>query len=103
MCTNVSFFFQEDFKNLYYLEIITGRGGGTGEEEEGGGGVRLCGRVVGRQNRGRGGGYIHVPGEIRASVVDHVLNHGLVMAEAGQRLQSNVGRTSVSSIIATFR
>ncbi|XP_022594198.1 uncharacterized protein LOC111216851 isoform X2 [Seriola dumerili] len=43
------------------------------------------------------------PDEIRATLVDHVLNHGLTMAEAGRRVQPNVGRTAVSSIIQTFR
>ena len=52
------------------------------------------------QNRGRGRrGQIHrqIPNEIRATVVDHVVNHGLTMAEAGQRVQPNVGRTTVNS------
>ncbi len=43
-----------------------------------------------------------VPDEIRATLVDHILNHGLAMAEAGQRVQPNFGRTTVSSIIQTF-
>ncbi len=46
---------------------------------------------------------MRVPDEIRASYVDHVLNHGLTMAEAGRRMQPNVGKTTVSSIIRTFR
>nr|XP_023675344.1 uncharacterized protein LOC111847946 [Paramormyrops kingsleyae] len=68
-----------------------------------------CGRGVriggGRgQNRGRSGQpHRHVPDEIRATRVDHVINHGLTMAEAGRRVQPNVGRTTVSSIIQTFR
>ena len=40
--------------------------------------------------------------EIRTTVVDHVVNHGLTMAEAGRRVQPNVGRTTVNSIIHTF-
>lgn len=67
-------------------------------------GVRVRG---GRgQNRGRGRrGQVHrrIPDEIRATIVDHVLNHGLTMAEAGRRVQPNVGRTTVNSIIQTFR
>lgn len=68
-----------------------------------------CGRGVriggGRgQNRARRGQpHRHVPDEIRATLVDHVINHGLTMAEAGRRVQPNVGRTTVSSIIQTFR
>ena len=44
-----------------------------------------------------------IPNKIRAAVVDHVANHGLTMAEAGRRVQPNVGRTTVNSIIQTFR
>ncbi len=51
----------------------------------------------------RGRGHMRVPDETRATLVDHVLNHGLTMAEAGRRVQPNVGRTTVSSIIQTFR
>ncbi len=51
-------------------------------------GVRMRGgRGRGRgQNRGRGRrGQVHrrIPDEIRATIIDHVLNHGLSMAEAG--------------------
>ncbi len=45
---------------------------------------------------------MHVPDEIRATLVDHVLNHGLTMAEAGLRMLPNVERTNVSSIILIF-
>ncbi|KAL2083220.1 hypothetical protein ACEWY4_020993 [Coilia grayii] len=65
-------------------------------------GMRLRGGGFGR-GRGRRGRRIRVPDEIRATLVDHVLNHGLTMAEAGGRVQPNVGRTTVSSIIQTFR
>ncbi|KAL7862608.1 hypothetical protein SRHO_G00115920 [Serrasalmus rhombeus] len=37
--------------------------------------------------------------EVRATLIDHAVNHGLTMAEAGRR----VGRSTVSSIIQTFR
>ena len=30
--------------------------------------------------------------EIRATVVDHVVNHGMSMREAGQRVQPNLSR-----------
>ncbi len=61
-------------------------------------GVRLRGGRVGRQNRGRGRrGQGHVPEEIRVTIVDHVLNHGLTMAEAGWKVQPDVGRATVSS------
>lgn len=78
------------------------------EGEHGGRGVRMRGgRGRGRGlNRGRGRrGLVHrqIPDEIRATIVDHVVNHGLTMAEAGRRVQPNVGRTTVNSIIQTFR
>ena len=69
-------------------------------------GVRMRGGRGRGQNRGRGRrGQIHrqIPNEIRATVVDHVVNHSLTMAEAGRRVQPNVGRTTVNSIIQTFR
>ena len=93
------------------LQCLTmeGQGIGRGQQPERrrrGRGVRLRGGGVGRQNRGRGRrgrGHMRVPDEIRATLVDHVLNHGLTMAEAGRRVQPNVGRTTVSSIVQTFR
>ena len=44
-----------------------------------------------------------ISNEIRATVVDHVLNHGLSMREAGQRVQPNLSRFTVAAIIRTFR
>ncbi len=80
------------------LQCLTmdGQGIGPGQQTE----RRRRGRGVGRQN---GRGHMRVPDKIRATLVDHVLNHGLTMAEAGRRVQPNVGRTTVSSIIQTFR
>ena len=72
-----------------------GRGGRRG-------GARVRGGGAG--GRGRGGRWHHaVPDAIRATLVDHVVNHGLTMAEAGRRVQPNVPRSTVSSIIQTFR
>ncbi len=90
---------------LQYL-TMEGQGIGWGQQpERRGRGVRLRGGGVGRQNRGRGRrsrGHMRVPDEIRATLVDHVLNHGLTMAEAGLRMLPNVERTNVSSIILIF-
>ena len=70
------------------------RGGGRGGQEgrgQGGGGVG--GRGVGgqREGGGQGGGRggerrrrMVISNEIWAAVVDHMLNHGLNMREAGQ-------------------
>lgn len=66
-------------------------------------------RARGEGVRGRGGrggrerGRTVVSDEIRATLVDHVLNHGLSMREAGQRVQPNLSRYTVASIIRTFR
>lgn len=67
----------------------------NGEARARGEGVRVRG--------GRGRGRTVVSDEIRATLVDHVLNHGLSMREAGQRVQPNLSRYTVASIIRTFR
>jgi len=41
--------------------------------------------------------------EIRTTLVDHVLVHGMTMKEAGQRVQPNLSRFTITSIIRTFR
>ncbi|KAK0136833.1 hypothetical protein N1851_027006 [Merluccius polli] len=41
--------------------------------------------------------------EIRATVIDHVLVHGMSMREAGQRVQPNISRFTVSTIIRRFQ
>lgn len=70
----------------------------NGEARARGEGVRVRGGRGGRE-RGR----TVVSDEIRATLVDHVLNHGLSMREAGQRVQPNLSRYTVASIIRTFR
>lgn len=68
---------------------------------------RRVGRGVGgRGRRGRGQrreGRRAISDEIRATLVDHVINHGLTMREAGLRVQPNLSRFTVASIIRTFR
>ncbi len=67
-----------------------------------GGGVRMRGGGIG--GRGRGARrHRAVSDEIWATIIDHVINHRLTMAEAGCRVQPNVPRSTVSSIIQTFR
>lgn len=63
------------------------------------------GRRGGRQERGRRRGRqrVEISDEIRATVIDHVLVHGLTMREAGLRVQPNLSRFSVSTIVRTFR
>lgn len=66
-------------------------------------GVRVRGGGRGGQGRGRGRPRTVISDEIRATLVDHVVNHGLTMREAGQRVQPNLSRYTVASIIRTFR
>lgn len=54
----------------------------------------------------RGGGVAgraQVTDEIRATLIDHVVNHGLSFREAGQRVQPVVNRNTVASIVRNFR
>ncbi|XP_028318401.1 uncharacterized protein LOC114473168 isoform X2 [Gouania willdenowi] len=41
--------------------------------------------------------------EIHTTLVDHVVNHGLTLREAGLRVQPNLSRYTVASVIRTFR
>ncbi len=63
---------------------------------------RGVGRGRGRGQR-RGPVRTRVSDDIRATLVDHVINHGLSMREAGQRVHPNLSRYTVASIIRTFR
>ncbi len=68
-------------------------------------------RLRGVGERGRGQGHRprqrqqqhRVSDEIRAIVVDHVINHGMTMTEAATMIQPNRRRSTVASIIRTFR
>ncbi|KAI2645544.1 Insertion element IS630 uncharacterized 39 kDa protein [Labeo rohita] len=64
--------------------------------------VRVRGRGVrGRGVRVRGGGVVgraQVSDEIRATVIDHIINHGLSLREAGQRIRPVLNRNTVASI-----
>ncbi len=66
--------------------------------------IRICGGCVrGRHNRGRGGNRrVSVSDEIKATLVDHVINRGFTMEEAGRRVLPNVNWSTVSSIVPTF-
>ncbi len=61
-----------------------------------------CGRGQGQGQR-RGPVRRRVSDDIRATLVDHVINHGLSMREAGQRVHPNLSRYTVALIIKTFR
>ena len=75
-----------------------GGGGGGGREERGG---RGRGRGRGRQEGAQRGP--NLTNEIRATLVDHVVNHGLTLREAGLRVQPNLSRYTVASVMRTFR
>ena len=86
-----------------------GRGRGRGVEEARGL-EEVRGRGQGGARRGRGGerGRVRrvrnrITDDIRATIVDHVINHGMTLREAGQRVQPNLSRYTVASIIRTFR
>ena len=70
------------------MEAGRARGRGRGRERGG------CGR--------RGHARTIISDDIRATLVDHVINLGLTMREAGQRVHPNLSRFTVSSIIRTF-
>ncbi|XP_019217583.1 uncharacterized protein LOC109203005 [Oreochromis niloticus] len=61
-------------------------------------GIRMHG---GRRIRGRSRAV--VADEIRATVIDHVVNYGHSMREAGQRVQPNLQRSTVACIVRVFR
>ncbi|XDV38245.1 hypothetical protein PO909_007692 [Leuciscus waleckii] len=73
-----------------------------GQRGRGGQGVRGAQGVRGGR-RGRRIRYTRVSNEIRATLIDHVINHGLSQREAGQRVQPNINRSTVASIIRTFQ
>lgn len=62
-------------------------------------------RRVARRGRGgrRGRPRAVVSDEIRATVIDHVVNHGLSFREAGSRMQPNLQRSTVASIMRIFQ
>ncbi len=84
------------------VRIRGGRGRGRGGE------VRGRGQGGARGGRGGGRGRVRrvrnrITDDIRAIIVDHVINHGMTLREAGQRVQPNLSRYTVASIIRTFR
>lgn len=46
---------------------------------------------------------VHIPDQIRATLIDLVVNRGLSLAEAGQRVQPRLSKSTVSTIISNFR
>ncbi len=80
-----------------------GRCRGRGEGDRGRGLGRGSGRegleeLIEPEQRRRGP---NLTQEIRATLIDHVINHGLTLMEAGQRVQPNLSRNTVASVIRT--
>lgn len=95
-----------DANNGQRARGVGGRGRGQQREQIKRRRVGRGGGVGGRGRRGRGQrreGRRAISDEIRATLVDHVINHGLTMREAGLRVQPNLSRFTVASIIRTFR
>ncbi len=87
----------EDFHNPELQQHTRGRAIGRRVRIRGGG-------VRGRHNRGRGADIrVRVSDEIRATLVDHVINRGFTVEKADRRVQTNVNRSIVSSIVQSFR
>ncbi len=62
------------------------------------------GRAIERRVRTYGGGFRGRGGNRRVRVSDEiVINRGSTTEEAGRRVQPNVNRPTVSSIVQTFR
>ena len=90
------------------VRIRGGRGRGRGGEEVGGrgrGGEEVGGRGRGGARRGRGGerGRVRrvrnrITDDIRATIVDHVINHGMTLREAGQRVQPKLSSYKQASL-----
>ncbi|XP_061669556.1 uncharacterized protein LOC133497566 [Syngnathoides biaculeatus] len=51
----------------------------------------------------RGGARPKIPNEIRAAVLDYVINHGLTFKEAGQRVTPALTRSTVGSMVRVLR
>ncbi len=101
-----SIYIQRITQEIQIVTMDEHPGNNQGQQLRGRRGVRMYGGRVQRQNRGRGRrgqGQRRISDKIRATIVDHVVNHGLTMAEAGRRVQPNIGTLTVSSIIQTFR
>ncbi|XP_038135381.1 DEAD-box ATP-dependent RNA helicase 40-like [Cyprinodon tularosa] len=87
-----------------------GRGAGHGGRGagHGGRGAGQGGRGGGQQGREGPGGRARQPrtiitDEMRATFIDHVIVHGMTMAEAGLRVRPNLSRFTVATIIRAFR
>ena len=66
-----------------------GRGGRGGQRHRGGRGGRGRARNI-------------ISDDIRATLVDHVINHGLTMREAGQRVHPNLTIYTCLNVVDRF-
>ena len=88
MCCNVNMDPARDREVADRGRRVAGRGRG----------VRMCG---GRRLRRRSRAV--VSDEIRATIIDNVINHGLSMREAGLRVQPNLQHSTIASIMRHFQ
>ena len=65
------------------------------------GGRRVAGRGRMRGERQRRQRAV-ISDEIRATLIDHVVNHGLSLREAGLRVQPNLQKSTVASVMRIF-
>ncbi len=73
--------YTEDNIMLHMLTMDEQTENDQGQHPRGRRGVMMHGGRVQRQNRGRGQGHRRISDEVRATIVDHVVYHGLTMAE----------------------
>ncbi len=79
-----SIYRQRTTEELHILTVDEHPENHQGQQTRGRRGVRMHGGSVQRQNRGRGRrgqGQRRISDEIRATIVDQVVNHGLTMAK----------------------
>ena len=73
-------------------ERVARRGGGVRAHGGGGADARQ------QQRRPRA----VVSDDIRATIIDHIVNHGLSLRDPGLRVQPNLSRSTVASIVRIF-
>lgn len=71
--------------------------------ERGRGRQRQRGAGHGRGRGAPGNMRRYISDDIRATLIDHVINHGLTMKEAGKRVHPQVNRFTVATIIRTLK
>lgn len=94
--------YRQTTTELQFLTMDEQPGNEQGQQLRGRRGVKMYDGRVQSQNRGRGQGHRRMSDEIRATIVDHVVNHGLTMSEPGRWVQPNIERSTMSSKMQSF-